>query len=370
MSDSWAGLAPAHIESLTPYEPGKPVEELERELGITGAIKLASNENPLGPSRRGIEAALASLSDSHRYPDGGAFKLRQALAERQGVAPDELVFGSGSNEIIELLVRTFCLQGIDEVLTHANAFMMYRVACQAHGVPYREAPVADDLSCDVDALAAAVTPRTKLLFLPNPNNPTGAYLPVPAFERLLERVPPRVIFVVDEAYQEYASVLRPDYPIAERYRTPDRPLVTLRTFSKIYGLASLRVGYAIADRRLCGYLNRTRLPFNVSIAAQEAARAALGDEEHVERSRRTNAVGLDQLARGLGPIVKVYPSAANFVLCDVGGDARPVYDALLHKGVIVRPLKAAGLPHHVRVSVGTEAENARAIAAFESVLAR
>ncbi len=367
--DFWGELVPDNVEKIAPYEPGKPISDVERELGLSGVIKLASNENPLGPSPRGLAAATEAMRNVHLYPDGSGHRLRQALAERLGIGPDEVVLGAGSNELIELLVRAFCRPGVDEVLTHGYAFVMYRIACLAHGVAYREAPVTEEMACDADALAAAIGPRTKLIFLPNPNNPTGAYVNRAAFERLLERVPRKVILAVDEAYYEYAAG-RPDYPTAERYRGVDRPLiVTLRTFSKIYGLAGLRIGYGVADRRVVGYLNRVRMPFNVGSAAQEAALAALGDAEHVERSQRVNAEGLAQLAAGLARLpVRAYPSAGNFVLVDVGRDAAPVYQALLRQGIIARPLRQAGLDRHLRVSVGTATENARCLAALEESL--
>jgi histidinol-phosphate aminotransferase len=247
--------------------------------------------------------------------------------------------------------------------------MMYRVACQAHGIVLREAEVGADLGCDVDVLAAAVTPRTRLIFLPNPNNPTGTYVPRAAFERLLDKLPPTLLLVVDEAYYEYAYV-KDDYPTAERYRADRTNLVTLRTFSKAYGLAGLRVGYGIADARVVNYLNRVRLPFNVSTVAQEAARAALGDGAHVSRSLQLVQEGMAQLHAGLAKLpVEVYPSLANFVLIDLRRDAAPVYDALLRKGVIVRPQRATGLPHHVRVTVGTREENDRFLRALGEVLA-
>ena len=362
-------LVAPYIENLAPYEPGKPVEQLERELGVRGAIKMASNENPFGPSPKGMAAAREALSGVNRYPDGGGFKLRQALAARHGVSMDEIVLGAGSNELIDLLVRTFCRTGEDEVLTHKYAFMMYRVSCQAHGVGLREVEVSRDLSCDVDALLAGVTPRTRLVFLPNPNNPTGSYLPRPELERLLAGLSPRLLLVVDEAYYEYARG-RADYAVAESYRSPDRPLiVSLRTFSKAYGLAALRVGYAVGDARVIGYLNRVRMPFNVGTAAQEAARAALDDEEHVSRSIELNAAGMKQLEEGLARLpVTVYDSAANFLLIDLGRDVGPVYQELLVRGVIVRPLRALGLGRHVRVTVGSREENERFLSALTAVL--
>jgi histidinol-phosphate aminotransferase len=360
---------PEHIEALSPYQPGKPIEELERELGITGAIKLASNENPLGPSPLGIAAAQRSLAESNRYPDGAGHRLRVALAARFGVSTEEVGLGGGSNELIVLLVRNFCRPGVDEVVTHRYAFFMYKVSCGAHGVKLVESAVGDDLACDVDALADAVTDRTRVVLLPNPNNPTGSYVPRAAFERLLARLPAHVVLVCDEAYFEYAETLA-DYPVAEKYRGKTAcKIVTLRTFSKAYGLAALRVGYAIADKDVIGYLNRVRMPFNVSTPAQEAALAALGDTAHVARSRQVNADGLVQLMNGLAQLdVRAFPSAGNFVLVDLRREAGPVYQALLKKGVIVRPLAPSGLLRHVRISVSTAEENARALAALAEVL--
>ncbi len=360
---------PPYIEALSPYQPGKPIEELERELGITGAIKVASNENPLGPSPLGLAAAARALADCNRYPDGAGHRLRLALAARAGVTPEEVGLGGGSNELIDLIVRTFCRPGIDEVVTHQYAFFMYRVSCGAHGVKLIESSVGDDLACDVDTLAAAVSERTKVVLLPNPNNPTGSYVPRAAFERLLGKLPAHVLLVVDEAYFEYAETLA-DYPVAEKYRGKTVPrMVTLRTFSKAYGLAGLRVGYAIADQDIIGYLNRVRMPFNVSTPAQEAALAALDDRAHVERSRQVNADGLVQLTNGLARLdVRAFPSAGNFVLVDLRREAGPIYQALLRKGVIVRPLAPSGLLRHVRISVSTSEENARTLAALAEVL--
>jgi histidinol-phosphate aminotransferase len=361
-------LVAEHIEGLVPYEPGMPIEELERQLGIRGAIKLASNENPLGPSPRALEAARAALAEAHRYPDGGGFRLRHAIAEHIGVAPASLILGAGSNEIIDLVVRVFCRPGVDEVVTHRYAFMAYGISCQAHGVTMREAEVGADLACDVDALAAAITPRTKLVFLPNPNNPTGAYVRRGALERLIERLPPRVLLVVDEAYVEYASG-RPEYVIAEPYRRQHPLLLSLRTFSKVYGLAGLRVGYGIADPKVVGYLNRVRMPFNVSAPAQEAARAAIDDIAHVERARIANAEGIAQLSAGLARLpVTLLPTAANFVLVDLGREALPIHERLLRKGVIVRPLRPLGLTRHLRVTVGARAENERFLSALAEAL--
>ncbi len=361
-------LVPANIAAIAPYEPGKPLDELERELGISGAVKLASNENPLGPSPKGLAAAQAAMGDLHRYPDGAGYRLRAAIADRHGVTPAEIALGAGSNELIELLVRTFCRPGQDEVVTHKYAFMMYRLACLAHGVAYREAEVTAEMACDVDALLAAVGPKTRLVFLPNPNNPIGSYVPRAAFERLVAKLPPTVILAVDEAYHEYAQA-RPDYPSAEDARAAHPLVISLRTFSKIYGLAGLRVGYAVCDARIVAYLNRVRMPFNTSSVGQIGALAALDDTAHLERSRRVNAEGLRQLTAGLAKLdVRAYPSAANFILVDLARDAAPVYHALLAKGVIVRPVKPSGLLEHLRISISTPEENARALAALEAVL--
>jgi len=368
MIDPFTGLAPANIEALVPYEPGKPVEELERELGVHDAIKLASNENPVGPSPLGVAAAQAALAGVNRYPDGASFRLRAALAEHVGVPANHIIVGSGSSELIDLAVRVFCRAGEDEVVTHRYAFLSYKLVSQAHAVAFREVDVAPDLSVDVEALCAAIGPRTKVVFLPNPNNPTGRHLDRAVLGRIIDRLPPRVLLVVDEAYFEYAEGA-PGYESALGFRERHPLLLCLRTFSKIYGLAALRVGYGVADPRVVGYMNRVRPVFNVSTVGQEAARAALADTAHVERSRRVNAEGLEQLRAGLAALpVRVIPTAANFILVDLGRDAEPIYQRLLRTGVIVRPLRPQGLAEHVRVTVGTRAENERLLAALTEIL--
>jgi histidinol-phosphate aminotransferase len=351
------------IAEIAPYEPGKPLEELARELGSAwpkeGAIKLASNENPLGPSPKAMAAAAAALSGVHRYPDGGSFYLRAALAERHGVSPRQIVVGQGSNELIDLLIQTFC-ESDEEVLAPACSFACYRLSAEAHRRPFRESPNGPGFSYDLDALAGAVTPRTKLVFLANPNNPTGVHAPKGMFERLIEALPERVILAVDEAYFEYARAA--DHPDAMSYLGYKKRLVVLRTFSKIYGLAGLRVGYAVGQPELIDYLHRVRLAFNVGLVAQAAARAALDDGEHVERSRRSNATELERMASGLGALGwTVTPSQTNFILAEVPADrdARAIYQALLERGVIVRPMGPYRLPRHLRVTVGATAETSR-----------
>ena len=369
-SDADRFAVPGHVAALEPYQPGKPIEELERELGITGIVKLASNENPLGPSPRALGAARAALGAANLYPDGSGFALRRGLSERLALEPGEVALGAGSNELIHLLVRTFCRPGEDQVVTHRHAFISYVIAARTHGVEVVETAVRpEDLGCDVDALVAAFGPRTRLVFLANPNNPTGAHLTRAELERILAAVPPRALLVIDEAYHEYAVAIGADYPSSQPYRR-DRPwIVTLRTFSKIFGLAGLRVGYAVADRRVVSELDRVRRPFNVSSVAQAAALAALDDTDHVARSVEAARTGLPALADGLGALgLRVLPSLGNFILVDMGRPAAPVYQALLTRGVIARPMGAWGLPGHLRISLGTPPEIERAVAAVRAVL--
>ena len=364
-------LVEAAIAKIAPYEPGKPIEELERELGHAwgegGAIKLASNENPYGPSPLGIAAAQKALASANLYPDGGSFALRTKLAARHGVDTAQILVGAGSNEIIDLLVQTFCAEG-DEVVAPQYSFIAYKLAAEKNRRPFREAPTAPSLQYDVDAILGAVGPRTKILFFANPNNPTGAYLQRGEFERLVAELPPRVLLVADEAYFEFASAS--DYPDARQYLKRRARMATLRTFSKIYGLAGLRVGYMIASAELNDFVNRIRLPFNVAATAQAAALAALDDEAHVQRAREGNGAELPRLSEALRKLgLEVYPSQTNFLLAGFGArDGRQLYQALLHKGVIVRPMNGYGLPHHLRITVGTREENVRLVRAIEEVL--
>lgn len=374
MSSTTASHTPSelvreNIRDLKPYQPGKPVEEVEREIGITGAIKLASNENPLGPSPLAIEAAAKAIGDSHLYPDGAAFYLRRAVADLHGIDPGRLVFGSGCNEVIQMLIGAFCVPGRDQVLSHKYAFISYRLQTLAHGCEFVEADVTETLGCDVDALLAKVTDRTRLIFVANPNNPTGAHIDRADLEKLLAGVPSHAIVVIDEAYHEYAEVADENYPKSQAY-AKDRPLlVTLRTFSKIYGLAGMRVGYGICSVEVADFLNRLRRPFNVTLVGQEAARAALADSAHVERSAKLAKSGIAKF-RAAAPELGVvaYPSLGNFLLIDVKRPALEVYDALLREGVIVRPMAVWGLATHLRISIGTEAQNERCLGALRSVL--
>jgi histidinol-phosphate aminotransferase len=352
------------IESLVPYEGGKPVEELERELGIKQAVKLASNENPHGPSPRALEAARSVLAGVHRYPDGAAYALRDAIARFHGVGRDEVIQGAGSNELLDLVVRAFATPE-HHIVFGEPAFIVYRIAALAGGVPFTAVPLQNHVH-DLPAMARAVTPRTRVLFVANPNNPTGTHVGRAAVEALLRGVPPEVIVVMDEAYFEYADA--PDYPNSLALRHLRERLLVMRTFSKAYGLAGLRVGYAVGPVQLIDYMNRVRAPFNVSLPAQAAAVAALDDQAHVEQSRIANTAERARLTQELGALgLSVAPSQANFVLVDVGRPGRVIYDRLLERGVIVRPF--ANLPTSLRVSCGLPHENDRFLAALKEVLA-
>ena len=359
-------LIPPWLASLVPYQPAKPVEEVEREYGIRDSIKLASNENPLGPSPRAVEALRGTLAGIHRYPDGGGFYLKQRLAAKLGVSTDQIALGNGSNEILEFVARTFLRPGEDAVMSE-QAFVVYASVVQsAAGIP-RAVPLRE-FTHDLDAIAAAVRKSTRLVFLGNPNNPTGTIYPRAAFERLLERLPKDVVVVADDAYAEYVS--DPEYPRTLDYLRPDRLLITLRTFSKIYGLAGLRIGYGIGPAELVAALERIRQPFNVNVLGQVAALAALDDDEHVERSRRANREGMLFLEREFTRLGLAYvPSQANFVLVRVGAGGE-VYERLLRRAVIVRPMGGYGFPEHVRVTVGTAEENRRFVDALEGALSQ
>jgi histidinol-phosphate aminotransferase len=357
-------LVPEWIRGLAPYPPGKPIEELEREYGIYGSIKLASNENPLGPSPKAVAAISAALGNLHRYPDGNCFYLKRAVAKKLGVSPEALIFGNGSNEIIELAVRTFMQRG-DEAVMADQAFAIYRLVVQAAGGCSRLAPLRN-YTHDLEALADAVTPATRMVFLANPNNPTGTIFRRREWEEFLAAIPPQVIVVMDEAYFEFVD--DPQYPDSLAAQGASRLLITLRTFSKIYGLAGLRLGFGVADPALVEVMNRVRQPFNVSSLAQVAALAALDDHAHVARTRQCNREGMVFLRGECARLGLEYvPSWANFLLIRVGNGKR-VYEALLHEGVIVRPMMVYGFPEHVRVSIGTAEENARFVRAIEHIL--
>jgi len=354
----YESLAKPSVRMQPVYEPGKPIEEVARELGLDAAtiIKLASNENPWGPSPRAVAAAKRAIETGELYPDGGCFALRQKLAEKWGLGAEQFVIGNGSNELIELLGQVFIGAG-DEVVMGAPAFVVYKLVTLLFGAKAVEVPLVN-WRHDLGKIAAAITPRTKLVYVCTPNNPTGTANTEAELVAFVRGLPEHVIAVVDEAYAEFlehAPDLRP--LIAE-----GRKVVCLRTFSKIYGLASLRVGYGYAGAGLCALLNRVRQPFNVNAIAQAAAVAALDDREFAEKTARENRAGLARLARGCAELgLEFVPSVANFMLVRVGDGVR-VFEALQRRGVIVRPVKSYGLPAWVRVTVGTPEQNERVLA--------
>ena len=355
---TFAELAKPHVMSQPVYEPGKPIEYVARELGLDPAsiIKVASNENPLGPSPKALQAVRAVLKEAQLYPDGGCVRLREKIAGKLGLDPKQIAVGNGSNELLELLGEVFLGAG-DEVVMGKPAFIVYKLVTLLFGAKPVEVPLVNHTH-DLPAMAAAVTPRTKLVYLACPNNPTGtanSEADILAFARSL---PDHVVLIYDEAYAEYQENppdLRP--LIAE-----GRKVICLRTFSKIYGLAGFRVGYGFASAELVALLNRVRQPFNVNAVGQAAAIAALDDEAFVQRSRRVNKAGLKQLAKGFKQLgLEMVPSAANFVLVRVG-DGAAVFQRLQQAGVIVRPVNGYGLPEWVRVTVGTKAQNEKLLA--------
>ncbi len=350
------------IAGLVPYAPGKPLEEVERDLGIRGAVKLASNENPLGPSPRALAALHDGADTLHRYPDGGAHELTRALAERWRLPVDHIVVGNGSDELIGLLVKAFMTPG-DEAVMADHTFVMYRLAVTGGQGVCVEVPLTD-WRHDLPAMAAAVTGRTRLLFVCNPNNPTGTMVTRDDVEAFMRAVPDDVIVVFDEAYAEYAR--DPRYPDAVDYVRRDRPVVALRTFSKIYGLAGLRIGYGITTPEIAGYLHRVRHPFNTGTLAQRAACAALGDDDHVAASRRLNDAEMAVVEQGLRDLgFSPIPSQANFLYFDTRRDGGEMFQRLLREGVIVRHLHGSML----RVTIGRPEDNRRFLKALAGVMA-
>jgi histidinol-phosphate aminotransferase len=367
-ADGIAGRAPEHIRRIAPYVAGKPIDELARELGLDAAsiVKLASNENPRGPSPQVAAAVAAAMADVTRYPDSNGFALKAAIAARFDVAPESIVLGNGSNDILELVTQAF-LQPGDAAVYSQYGFVVYPLATQARGARGIEVP-ARDFGPDLDAMAAAITPATRVVFVANPNNPTGTWIEPARMRRFVEAVPRDVVVVLDEAYNEYLAP-RDDARSARWLR--DLPnLVVSRTFSKAYGLAGLRVGYGVMRPEVADLLNRVRPPFNVNALAQAAAIAALADTAYVDDSRRLNDEGMRALAAGFDALGLAHlPSRGNFVLVDVGDGLR-VFDRLLRAGVIVRPVANYGLPKWIRVTVGLPHENARLLAALPAALAR
>jgi len=358
-------LAPAYIRAIAPYQPGKPISELERELGITGIVKLASNENPLGASAKAIAAARTALDEIGLYPDGNGFALKDALAKRHDVAHDQIVLGNGSNDLLELSARAFLTVG-DKAVYAAHAFAVYALATQAVGASGITVP-ARGFGHDLDAMrSAAIGQGAKMIFIANPNNPTGTFLHGEPLRKFLHALPGNILVILDEAYNEYL-------PESCRYDSvkwlDEFPnLVISRTFSKAYGLASLRVGYALGNPQVMDMLNRVRQPFNVNSVAQAAAVAALQDTDFVEKTCALNLRGMKQIVDGLtGLGLEYIPSFGNFVSFRIA-DAMRVYRSLLQSGVIVRPIANYDMPDWLRVSIGLETENDKFLSALRQAL--
>lgn len=364
-------LAMPGVQQLQPYQPGKPISELERELGISNIIKLASNENPLGASPRALAAMAGAVGELGLYPDGSGYQLKHKLAQMHGVSPDQITLGNGSNDVLVLLVEAFVSPECRPVMSQ-YCFAVYPIATRAAGAT----PVIVDalppdhpgmpLGHDLEAMLAAVNEHTRMVFVANPNNPTGSRVGADALKNFIRKLPQDQIVVVDEAYTEYAR--GEDYPDATQWLDEFPNLVVTRTFSKAYGLAGLRVGYALSNPQIADMLNRIRQPFNVNSLALVAAEAALDDEAFIQRSRDMNSAGLDYLAAELPALgFKPLPSAGNFVLVDMGEPAESWYQALLHAGVITRRVGNYGLPNHLRITIGTEQQNQRLVSALRDI---
>lgn len=370
---NYQSLALAGVQALSPYQPGKPIEELERELGITNILKLASNENPLGASPKAVAALANPLKALELYPDGSGYLLKDALAKKLGLQSAQITLGNGSNDVLELIARAFLSQGRSAVMSEF-AFAVYPIVTQATGAELRiakanppehaEMPYGHNLA----NLLAKITPSTQVVFIANPNNPTGNWLGKAELFHFLQQVPQQVIVVMDEAYTEYVD--DPEFPNALAWLGQFPNLIVTRTFSKIYGLAGLRVGYAASSPAIADILNRVRQPFNVNALALAAATAALGDDEFLQQSVAVNNAGLQQwFAACAENHWESIPTAGNFITINMQRPAAAIYQALLREGVIVRPIGAYGLPQHLRITIGTEAQNQRCITALRKVLA-
>jgi histidinol-phosphate aminotransferase len=363
MTHTLEELIPDYIQGLPAYVPGKPVEEVEQDLKIH-AVKLASNENPLGPSPKAMEAARRALGEANWYPDGGSKRLREVLAARFGVHSEEIFVGLGSSEIIDLASRVLLRPGC-EGITSEGSFALFSIAIRASGGKLVLTPMKE-FTFDLDAIAAAVTPQTRILYIANPNNPTGTAFGKADFAAFMKKIPGDVLVVYDEAYKEYAE--RTDLADPFEFFKQYNNILTLRTFSKVYGLAGLRIGYGIGHPTLVAEMNKLRTPFNVTSVGQAAALAALDDSEHVERSAATNRVErkrlyTELLRLGLSPV----PSETNFLFMQIGPDAKSFCDELLREGVIVRPMAWMGFPEAIRISVGSAAENTKLLGAISHV---
>ncbi|MDB6062056.1 MAG: aspartate aminotransferase [Verrucomicrobiaceae bacterium] len=365
MSCDFLALANAGIQGLSPYQAGKPIEELERELGISGIVKLASNENPLGPSAAALTACEKAERDLTRYPDANGFELKQAIAEKFSLQPNQLTLGAGSNDVLDLIARVFLSPHASSVFSQYG-FVVYPIATQACGARAIVTP-AKNWGHDLDAMAAAIAPDTRVVFIANPNNPTGTSLTKTELLKFLRQVPANVVVVLDEAYTEYVNA--PDFPNGLALLSEFPNLIVTRTFSKAYGLAGLRVGYAASNVQIADLLNRVRAPFNVNALALAAATATLADDEYLQRSHALNLQGMQQVVDGVTALDLAFiPSVGNFITVEMPSDALPIYQRLLREGVIVRPLVPYGMPKHLRISIGLPDENAKFLSALRRVL--
>lgn len=371
MSCDFVSLALSGVQHLKPYQPGKPIEELERDLGISNSLKLASNENPLGPSPLAVEVLKPKLDGLSYYPDGNGFALKKALANKLGVTEASITLGNGSNEILELVARTFLAPGRDVIFSE-HAFAVYPIVAQAVGAAARISaanPVSHAMPYghDLAAMQALVSEKTRVIFVANPNNPTGTWLCSNELENFIQNIPDDIIVVIDEAYFEYVE--EDEYPDTLQWVSHHPNIIVTRTFSKIYGLAGLRIGYSISSPEVADLLNRVRQPFNTNSLAQAGAMAALADDDHVSSSVKMNREGLVQLQSGFTEMgLSWIPSVANFISVNLNQPGLPVYQKLLREGVIVRPVDNYGLPDYLRITVGSAEQNARVIHALKKVL--
>ncbi len=358
--------AKPNLNKVKNYQPGKPLEEVEREYGVKNALKMASNENALGPSPKALKALRGALSKVHRYPDGGCFYLRKKLAAFLKVSSESLIFGNGSDELLVMAVRSLVGPG-DEVIIADPTFLIYEIASQVENGSVIKVPMRD-FRYDLDAMRNRISAKTKLIFIANPDNPVGTYIKEKSLSRFLSVVPKSVVVVLDEAYYEFAKDA-PGYPDSIRLLASHENLVVTRTFSKAYGLSGLRVGYGVMSPQLAETFNKVREPFNVNLLAQEAALAALDDKSHLKKTLAMIKEGRGFLVRELAKMgVSTVDTVTNFILADLKTDAKPVYESLLKKGVIIRPMTAWGLGHFIRVTIGKKEENQRFIQALKKAI--
>jgi histidinol-phosphate aminotransferase len=366
MSEEILSNVRKNLLAIHPYNPGKPIGEVKKEYGLDEVIKLASNENPLGPSKLAQQAIIEALGDLHRYPDGGAVDLKAALAEKNGVSTKQVLVGNGSDDCIKLISETFVNPG-DEVVVPSPSFSQYWFGTQLMAGTTVPVELTAEFEYDFDKMLAAITDRTKLVYLCSPNNPTGTYIKHDDLQAFLDRVPSHVLVILDEAYNEY--VTEDDYAQGIHFLKAGYNVLVMRTFSKMYSLAALRIGYVYGKEDLIEAINRTREPFNVNALAQRAAIAALGDTEHVEASRALNRAGFEQLTAGLQKLgYATVPTQSNFLIFDTGLDDKEVFQQLLQLGMITRSGTALGIPGYLRVSIGTAEENVKFLASFEKVV--